>query len=383
MAARNSFARRLYTGDLSYDFMKNRKIWYSFTAVLLLIAALAVVFSGIKWGIEFSGGTEFGAPVTVTEKTVEEFRHAVLETGAPQMQDLQVTTVTAEVRIQTRPLDVEAGEVTLIRKAIAAQAGIESEQVTYQTVGGSWGQQITERGIIALVVFLALVMILITIYFRDWKMAVSAIIALMHDLGITIGIYALVGFSFTPTTLIGLLTILGYSLYDTVVVFDKVRENVTDLFSTSETFSTQANKAINQVLIRSINTTVVAALPVAALTFGGAVVLGTGPLKDLGLVLLVGMIAGAYSSIFIATPLLAQLRELEPAMKEHRQRLERRANKNAWKDGKNQVVGSLADPVIEVTEVETEAALVPATVLGTSTVRKQPKKTTRSGRKQS
>ncbi|MCL1838573.1 MAG: protein translocase subunit SecF, partial [Propionibacteriaceae bacterium] len=140
--AANGFAHRLYTGDVSYDFMKNRKIWYGFTAVLLLISLLAVLFNGMKWGIEFIGGTEFGAPVTVTDKTVEEFRRAVLETGVPEMQDLQVTTVTAEVRVQTRPLDVEAGEVTQIRKAIATQAGINSEQVAYQTVGGSWGQQI-------------------------------------------------------------------------------------------------------------------------------------------------------------------------------------------------------------------------------------------------
>ena len=172
-----------------------------------------------------------------------------------------------------------------------------------------------------------LVSLLIWAYFRDFKMAIAALVALLHDVVITVGIYALVGFTVTPATLIGILTILGYSLYDTVVVFDKVRENVADLTPSKLTYSDAANAAINQVLIRSINTTIIGVLPVAALTFVGTFVLGTGPLKDLGLALLVGMIAGAYSSIFIAAPLLAQLKEAEPEMREHRAKLHRRAQR--------------------------------------------------------
>ena len=164
--------------------------------------------------------------------------------------------------------------------------------------------------------FLALVGLVIWAYFRDGKMSAAALIALGHDLVLTIGIYALVGFTVTPATLIGVLTILGYSLYDTVVVFDKVRENIRDIkSSTTKTYSEAANLAVNQVLVRSINTTVIGVLPVAALLFAGAVILGEGPLKDLALALFVGMISGAYSSIFIATPLLAQLKEREPEMK--------------------------------------------------------------------
>ena len=188
--------------------------------------------------------------------------------------------------------------------------------MAYSLIGASWGDQITQRALIALAVFLALVGLVIWVYFRDVKMSAAALIALAHDLVLTIGIYALVGFTVTPATLIGILTILGYSLYDTVVVFDKVRENVRDIkSSTTRTYSEAANLAVNQVLVRSINTTVIGVLPVIALLFAGAVILGEGPLKDLALALFVGMVSGAYSSIFIATPLLAQLREREPDMK--------------------------------------------------------------------
>ena len=203
-----------------------------------------------------------------------------------------------------------------VRAAIAEEVGIPPDQVAYSLIGASWGDQITDRALIALAVFLALVALVIWAYFRNWKMSAAALIALVHDLVLTIGIYALVGFTVTPATLIGVLTILGYSLYDTVVVFDKVRENVRDLkSSTTKTYSEAANLAVNQVLVRSINTTIIGVLPVAALLFTGAVILGEGPLKDLALALFVGMISGAYSSIFIATPLLAQLKEREPEMK--------------------------------------------------------------------
>jgi preprotein translocase subunit SecF len=159
-------------------------------------------------------------------------------------------------------------------------------------------------------------------------------VALLHDLVLTVGIYALVGFTVTPATLIGVLTILGYSLYDTVVVFDKVRENVRDIkSSTNKTYSEAANLAVNQVLVRSINTTIIGVLPVAALLFAGAVILGEGPLKDLALALFVGMISGAYSSIFIATPMLAQLKEREPDMQKLASRVASRRQKEAAKLG--------------------------------------------------
>jgi len=234
--------------------------------------------------------------------------------------------------VQTRTLD-PTEEVPKVRAAIANEVGINPDQIAYSLIGASWGGQITERALIALAVFLVLVALVIGIYFRDAKMSAAALIALVHDVMLTIGIYALVGFTVTPATLIGLLTILGYSLYDTVVVFDKVRENVRDIrSSTTRTYSEAANLAVNQVLVRSINTTVIGVLPVVALLFAGAVILGEGPLKDLALALFVGMVSGAYSSIFIATPLLAQMKEREPGMKKLAARVQARRAKESQKE---------------------------------------------------
>jgi preprotein translocase subunit SecF len=264
------------------------------------------------------------------------------------------------VRVQTRTLD-PTEEVPKVRGAIATEVGIPPDQVAYSLIGASWGGQITERALIALAVFLALVALVIGIYFRDAKMSAAALLALIHDLILTIGIYALVGFTVTPATLIGVLTILGYSLYDTVVVFDKVRENVRDLrSSTARTYSEAANLAVNQVLVRSINTTIIGVLPVAALLFTGAFILGEGPLKDLALALFVGMVSGAYSSIFIATPLLAQMKEREPDMKKLAARVRARRAKETQKD---RVAGPAATSVTPPTadEPASETAEMPAT----------------------
>lgn len=341
MATGDSFAHRLYTGDLSFDIVGKRKIWYSVTAGLLLIAILAIAIRGLNLGIEFRGGADFQAPTSVTATTVDDVREAVAKLGLPENDELTVTTIgDGNVRVQTRSLEVD--EVAQVKQAIAGQLGISVDDVAYSLIGASWGAQVTQQALIALAVFVVLVMLLIGFYFRDFKMSLAAILALFHDLIITVGVYALVGFSVTPTTMIGVLTILGYSLYDTVVVFDKIRENVTDLTKSNYTYAQQANRAVNQVLIRSINTTVIGVLPVAALLFTGAFVLQTGPLKDLGLALFVGMIAGAYSSLFIASPLLTDMREAEPEMKEHRARLERRATRS-----KARVTAGAAQPTEE------------------------------------
>lgn len=320
---KGSLTHRLYTGEISYDFNGRRKLWYIISAVLLLISIVALLVRGLDLGIEFRGGSDFQATTSVTSSTVSDFRSAVLATGVPNLDSTTVTTIgDNKVRVQTRALNV--AEQTTVRGAIAAKAGVSSDEVAYQLIGASWGKQITQQAGIALVVFLVLVGFLIWIYFRDAKMSLAALIALAHDLVITIGVYALVGFTVTPATMIGILTILGYSLYDTVVVFDKVRENVAAMETSKVTYTEAANHAVNQVLVRSLNTTIIGVLPVAAILFAGVFVLGSGPLEDLGLALFVGMIAGAYSSIFIATPLLAQLREREPEMKAHRERVLRR-----------------------------------------------------------
>ncbi len=378
---KQSIAHRLYTGDISYDFVGHRRVWYTVSAIVLLISVAAILFRGLNWGIEFRGGADFQAPITVTATTVEDVRSAVQGLNLSGADEITVTTVGSNtVRVQTPPLTET--EVTQVKTAIAGVAGVQPDDVAYSLIGASWGQQITTQATIALVVFLVLVMILIWAYFREFKMSIAAILALLHDLLVTVGVYALIGFSVTPATMIGVLTILGYSLYDTVVVFDKIRENTHDITNSRHTYSYQANAAVNQVLVRSLNTTIIGVLPVAALLITGAFVLGTGPLKDLGLALFVGMIAGAYSSIFIATPLLAQMRELDPDMVEHRERLQRRAARAAEKN----VRKPKAVSTVSVGD-STAASIDPAT-LGLVAAkdldagpRKQPSRNSRSRRK--
>lgn len=325
---RMSLTHRLYTGQLAFEFVQHWKRWFILSGVLVLVAVLALAIFRLNLSIDFRGGTAFTVPTTVTATSIDDYRRAAQGAGLPGMADIQVSTVgDRQVRVETRSLD--ATELGTMRTALADQAGLPPEQVANSLIGASWGQQITQQGLIALVVFLVLVSLLIWAYFRDWKMSVAAIVALLHDLIITVGIFAILQFAFSPASLIGMLTILGYSLYDTVVVFDKVRENVRGIEKQNRSYSEAANAAVNQVLVRSINTTIIGVLPVAALLFAGAFILGVGPLKDLGLALFVGMIAGAYSSVFIATPLLALMREAEPGMKEHRARLSRRAARKA------------------------------------------------------
>lgn len=342
MSKLGAIGHRLYTGEVSYDFIGHRRRWYIVSGVLIGVSILALLLRGLDYGIEFKGGADFKAATTVTAQTVDSMKDALSNSGVPNLDDSTVNTIgNNQVRVQTRTLD-PTEEVPKVRAAIAQEVGITPDQVAYSLIGASWGGQITERALIALGVFLALVALVIGIYFRDVKMSAAALIALGHDLILTIGIYALVGFTVTPATLIGILTILGYSLYDTVVVFDKVRENVRDLrSSTTRTYSEAANLAVNQVLVRSINTTIIGVLPVLALLFAGAVILGEGPLKDLALALFVGMVSGAYSSIFIATPLLAQMKEREPDMRKVAARVRARRAKEAQKERMSTSAGAI------------------------------------------
>ena len=321
-------AERLYTGQLSYDFMKARKFWFTFSAVLVALTLLVLLVRPLNLGIEFKGGTDFQAPMKIGATTVDDVRSHLNDLSVTDLEAQVFSLGDSQIRIQTRSLSPE--ETTTTRAEIATLAGVEPGDVTYNAIGASWGQQITKQGVIALLVFMGLVMLLIAAYFRDWKMSVAAIVAVLHDLVVTVGVYAAVGFTVTPSTVIGVLTILGYSLYDTVVVFDKIRENTRGLEQTNHTYSYQANLAINQVLVRSLNTTIIGVLPVLALFVAG-VTLQSGPLADLGLALLVGMIAGAYSSLFIAAPLLAWLREREPGMVAHREQIERRKKRHEAK----------------------------------------------------
>ncbi|MCL2483152.1 MAG: protein translocase subunit SecF [Propionibacteriaceae bacterium] len=370
-AKKVGFAHRLWTGEISYNFVGHAKWYYILSGVLIVVSIVALLTRGLELGIEFRGGSDFQVAVAqVTSSTPDDFREAVLNSGVSGLDSATVTTIGGNrVSIETRSLDVT--EQVQVRQAIADKAGTTSEHVDYQQIGASWGAQVTQSAAIALVVFLVLVALLMGIYFRDWKKSLSGLVALIHDLIITVGIYALVGFSVTPATLTGLLTILGYSLYDTVVVFDKVRENTASLDDYKVTYSEAANRSVNQVLVRSINTTVIGVLPVAAILFAGSFILGSGPLEDIGLALFVGMLIGAYSSIFIATPLLVLLRMAEPAMKQQAQRVANRREKLA------KAAASKPEPKPEPSGfiIETESAPAPEVF-----VRQQPVKTSRSKR---
>jgi preprotein translocase subunit SecF len=300
---------RLYRGETSIDFIGKRRRWYAFSGILIIASALALSIQGLHLGIEFKGGSAF--TVTKTAITVADARSAIDTVKIPG--EIIVQKIgTNKVRIQTSALSNELSNQ--VQDALSAKFGVSVDSIDTQTVGPSWGKEITKKAFYGLIGFLVVVLLYLAMAFEP-KMAIAAIISVIHDLFITVGIYALVGFDVTPATVIGFLTILGYSLYDTVVVFDKVRENTRTITSTSRmTYSQAANLAVNQTLVRSINTSIIALLPVASILFVGAGLLGAGTLKDLSLALFIGLATGTYSSIFIATPILAVLREQEPAM---------------------------------------------------------------------
>jgi len=319
----------LYNGRKSVDFVGRRWLWYAVSAVIVAVAVLGLSFRGLDYGIEFTGGAEYRVTLPagqVTQGNADDLREAVAATGIDAASSPVVTTSGTEaILVQTQPLSTDESET--VADAILQETGAGADALSQSELGASWGQEIAQRALIGLVVFLVLVVLFIWAYFRQWKMSLAAIVALAHDVVITIGVYALSGFEVTPATVTGLLTILGFSLYDTVVVFDKVRENTKVLRQTRMTYAEAANLAVNQTLVRSINTSVVALLPVGAILYVGVVQLGSGNLKDLALALFVGMAAGAYSSIFIATPLLVHLKSGEDDVKlaEKRARARRRA----------------------------------------------------------
>jgi preprotein translocase subunit SecF len=321
----------LYSGRRSVDFVGRRWLWYSISGLIVLLAVGGLVFKGINYGIEFTGGAEYRislAASQVNQDTADKLREAVAGTGIEAAAAPVVTTSGTEaILVQTEP--VTAPENDEIVDTIVATTGVDpQDDISPSQIGPSWGEQVAKRALLGLVVFLVLVVLFIWAYFRQWKMSVAALVALAHDMIITIGVYALSGFEVSPATVTGLLTILGFSLYDTVVVFDKVRENTADLRTTRQTYAEAANLAVNQTLVRSINTSIVALIPVGCILYVGAVQLGSGAMKDLALALFVGMAAGVYSSIFIATPLLAHLksRESEVILAEKRARARRRQN---------------------------------------------------------
>jgi preprotein translocase subunit SecF len=322
------FGNDLYSGRRTIEFVERRRIWYAIAGALSLISLLALVLIGLSPGIEFRGGSEYRL-TNVSDASTLIGEDAVKDV-VPGSQAIVSKLDKNSIRVQTEKLTEKQSEG--IKTSLAKAYKVPETTISASFVGPSWGADVSRKAIQGLIVFLVLVAGVIAAYFRTWKMAAAALIALLHDLLITVGVYALTGFEVTPASVIGFLTILGYSLYDTVVVFDKVRENTDRItLSTRRTFEEAANLAINQTLVRSINTSVVALLPVGSILFIGAFVLGAGTLRDISLALFVGIAAGTYSSIFVATPLLVEFRRREPEIVAHTRKIQRRRAEAAAK----------------------------------------------------
>ena len=309
---------RLYRGDVSINFVGRQKIWYTISACIVVIAIVGLLVRGLNFSVDFKGGSIF--TVKAPNATISQVEQAVSDGGGGTAVVQKAGAGSkADWSAQTAPLSI--GQVDKVQDSLAKELNITQNQVSTQFVGPTWGSQISTKALEALIAFLIVIVIYLSIAF-EWKMASAAFVALLHDILITVGVYALAGFQVSPATVTGLLTILGYSLYDTVVVFDKVRENTAGLTAggssrtTFTSYSDAANLALNQTLVRSINTSLIALLPVTAILVASTALLGTGELSDLALVLFVGMLSGTYSSIFIATPVLADLKEREPKMKQ-------------------------------------------------------------------
>ncbi len=320
----------LYTGERSVDFVGRKWLWYAVSGLIVLLAVIGLSIKGLNYGIEFTGGTQYKVTLSsdeVTQDNADALRETVGALGIKNASAPVVSTSgESSILVQTEELtNAESDEVT---QAIIDTVGVTRDDISQDQIGASWGDEVKDRAILGLVVFLVLVILFIWAYFREWKMSVAAIVALAHDVIITVGVYSLSGFEVSPATVTGLLTILGFSLYDTVVVFDKIRENTKNLRASRTTYAAAANLAVNQTLVRSINTSLVALIPVGAILYVSAVQLGSSSLKDLALALFVGMAAGAYSSIFIATPLLVHLKstESEVVLAERRAKARERRN---------------------------------------------------------
>ena len=344
-APRHSFFTRLYTGTGAFEVVGRRKLWFSISGLIVAIAIASIVLRGFTFGIDFEGGTKVSMPAVTGSGTVsvQQVEDVFSKTLGKEAQSVVVVGSGGSATVQIRSETLTNEETEQLRTALfeafqpKGSDGQPSKQaISDSAVSETWGGQITKKALIALVVFLVLVTIYITVRYERY-MAMSALATMFFDLTTTAGVYSLVGFEVTPATVIGLLTILGFSLYDTVIVFDKVEENTQGFeHTTRRTFAEQANLAINQTFMRSINTSLISVLPIIALMVVAVWLLGVGTLKDLALVQLVGVIVGSYSSIFLATPLLVTLRERTAKVRTHTRRVLNRRKPTAAKATKSQ-----------------------------------------------
>lgn len=316
MRSMNQLGNDLYTGKTSFPFVGRRRLWFIIAAVLVIGAALVPLFRPVQFSIEFTGGSQFTVSgVTSPDQTIATTAvHSVVPGTTTKVTTIGAADGGQSIRVQTDQMT--DAETRAVSAALAEAYQVTTDEVSSSFIGPSWGQDVTRQSLWGLAIFLALTFIILAVYFRTWKMSVAAIIGLVDVLVITVGVYALFGFEISPAAVIGFLTILSYSLYDTTVVFDKVRENTReDGEGSGRTFGESVNLAVNQTLIRSINTTVVAAIPTGAILFIGALWLGAQTLTDISLSIFVGTIVAAYSTLFVAAPLFSLLRENDTEIK--------------------------------------------------------------------
>ncbi|MET0233211.1 MAG: protein translocase subunit SecF [Kibdelosporangium sp.] len=331
-ANKGKFFDRLYVGNGALDVIGKRKRWYIFFAVLVVVSLASIVFRGFNFGIDFEGGTKIQLDAQSSQGPIssQQVIEVYSQTLGHEPESAQSVGVGDTASIQIRTQTLTQGEISRLKTALTDRLK-PNGSISDSAVSGTWGGEVTSQALWALLVFLVLVTIFLAFYFER-RMAAAALVSLFHDVIVTAGVYSLVGFEVTPATAIGLLTILGFSLYDTVVVFDKVKENTRGLLGlTRRTYGEAANLAVNQTLMRSINTALIALLPVLGLLIVGAVLLGVGTLQDLALVQLTGMLAGVVSSIGLATPVLVDLTMRDPKFQAQAKRVAARRASQAAK----------------------------------------------------
>ncbi len=349
---------RLYHGETSYDFVGKRRIGYIISGVIILVSLLSLVTRGLNLGIDFEGGVAWVVPEANGMNT--EGARSVLAADGINVDDAKIQTLaggTSRIRIQVgaQTADVQ----TKVRNDLAAKAGVAPEEVSVKSVSASWGSDITKKAVRALIFFFIAIALYISIRF-EWRMAIAAILAVIHDVFISVGIYSIFGFQVTPETVVAFLTILGFSLYDTIVVFDKVHENTKRYGGGRTTYTEIVNLSMNQTLMRSLNTSLAAVLPVLSLLVVGSWILGAVALQDFALALLVGLITGSYSSIFIATPILAMLKAREPKWKAIADRARRNADVPAPAAAAAPAMAGAPTPTRSSSPAPTAAAAAPA-----------------------
>ncbi|WP_347042731.1 protein translocase subunit SecF [Brachybacterium nesterenkovii] len=382
-AAFSRFGNDLHTGRREFPIVRRRRLWYLLSAAVLVLLATIAIVRGPNLGIEFTGGSEF--QISGLASADQSTARDVVREHVPDNEPKISAVGSDGLRVQTEQLSSD--ETVALAEDLASAYSVPAANVSSSFIGPTWGGDVTFTALRAVVVFLVLVGGVMALYFRNVKASVAAMLALLHDMLLTAAVYVAVGFEITPATVIGFLTILGYSIYDTVVVFDKVRENTEDLPSSPLTFEGNVERAVNQTLVRSINTSVVALLPVGSILVIGAFLLGAGTLKDISLSLFVGILAGTYSSIFLAPGFLTDLRRGERAIQEHdaevagRAPVEAPAAAPAQSDEADAADDAPEPAVLSASGARAHDAAPTDRDDGAAAVRHQPRRTTRRRRR--